>query len=141
MEQIRRIGDELYFGTERCLDINDAYSRFRAAYHKLLGRDSSRKLDRLGQRAERVHGYGFHFERHPGMLDGGWLKRVPCYLLGLVHVCYCRGVGIWDLPDMDEQTVEAWFDWAFESGNKTLRMSGKRFKSGRTSKRLRTRYR
>ena len=141
MEQITRRNGVYYYGECRCVDVDDAYGRFRAEYHASVGRDAFRRLDRLGQRTERIHGFGFRFPdtvpSASSLVEG---RRVPYIILGLVGICYCRSVGVWDLQNLSDEQFEQWFDWAFSYGSGGLRQIGKKAGTGRNSKRLKTRY-
>lgn len=127
-----------YYGTVRCASADDAYLEFRAEYHSFIGRDSSRRLDRIGQRKERIHEFGFCRDSAYG--GEGFPAKVRYRILGLVGIHYCRVVGIWDIGGLEEEAVEEWIERAFTRGSGMLRLVGKD-KSGRTSKRLNTRYR
>ena len=143
MEQIIRKDGQIFYGEKRCIDAEDAYCRFRADYHASIGREAFLRINRIGQREERIHGYGFSFA-HMVSFGGdgrGDCGKVSYRILGLVGMHYCRIVGSWDLPGFTEEEFERWFDWAFSRGSGALRLVGKNDKSGRTSKRLKTRYR
>ena len=142
MEQITKKDGVYYYGAEPCTDINDAYSRFRRDYHESLGRDVYGRLDRAGQRVERIHGFGFVFAG--GQPDGAEFrnnKRVDCRLLGYLGIANCRILGIWDYGYITDEQFERWFDWALSRGSEALRLVGRKSKSGRTSKRLKKRFR
>lgn len=142
MEQITKIDEVYYYGAEPCTDIDDAYSRFRRDYHATLGRDVYGRLDKVGQRVERVHGFGFVFS--DGKPDGREFehhKKITCRLLGFLGIANCRIIGIWDYGDITEEQFERWFDWALSRGSGALRLVGRKSKSGRTSKRLKRRFR
>lgn len=143
MEQIIRKDGQIFYGEYRCTDADDAYCRFRDDYHCALGKRAYYRLNRLGQREERVHGYGFVFSSPLDFKrdDGRTCQPVDSRLFGLVEGAYCRGFGGWDLPDYTEDEFERWFDWAFSKGSGALRLIGKKDKSGRTNKRLNARYR
>lgn len=142
MEQIIRKDGRIFYGEIRCSDADDAYCRFRADYHASIGREAFLRLNRLGQRTERIHGYGFDFvqEQIPVRREVG---RIKAYMLGLVGTSYCRGVGRWDLPceALDDDSAWEFIDWIFSRRSGALRTVGIKDKSGRTSKRLNTRYR
>ena len=143
MEQITKRDGLFYYGERKCLCADDAYCRFRDDYHRSLGRRAYERLNRIGQREERVHGYGFVFKSKMdcGGMDRGGNGKTPVRLLGIVAGAYCRGVGAWDIPCESEEEFERWFDWAFSKGSGALRLVGRNDKAGRTSKRLKTRYR
>ena len=141
MEQITRRGNGYYYGGLRCDNADDAYEELRADYHAGLGRDASRRLDRIGQRTERIHGFGFCRNDASDLEDEFYdVGRIDCRMLGLVQIHYCRIVGLWDCPTMDEDRFERLVEWLFTRGSGVLRTVGKD-KSGRTSKRKNTRYR
>lgn len=141
MEQITRRNGVIYYGEQQCVDIEDAYKRFRRDYHDGLGREVYKRLDRIGRREERIHGFGFIFDKS---LDFGndfsGCARVP-YRMALVGMFYCRFIGIEDIQNVPEDRYEDWFDWAFSKGSGALRLVGRKDGSGRTSKRLKTKYR
>ena len=118
--------DGIYFyGGERCESVDDAYMRFRSDYHESVGRKAFSRLDRLGQRKERVHGFGHHFQ--PGYAIslerefGGIHEKTDCRLLGLVGVCYCWRINGSDMPDLDEKRLGRWIDWALMKGSGAMR--------------------
>jgi len=143
MEQIVRRDGQIYYGERRCESADDAYCRFRDDYHRALGRRAYDRLNRFGRREERVHGYGFvhSAEVDRGGMDGRTDRKVPVRILGLVEGAYCRGVGAWDIPCESEEEFDRWFEWAFSRGSGVLRLVGRKDKAGRTSKRLKARYR
>lgn len=140
MEQITRKGGIVYYGDRQCSTVNEAYSRFRYDYHESLGRVAYRRLNRLGTRKERVHGYGFVFKDTPDFRDIRRTK-IPVYLLGIVSGSYCRILSGEYIPEGTEEEVEHWIDWAFCESSKALRLVGLKYKMGRTSNRLNTRFR
>lgn len=138
MEQIARIDGVLYYGSVRCKDIDDVYSCFRDDYHRSIGRDSNRRLNRLGQRKERVHGFGFHFTEEP--CSEYLTHRVDCWLLGMLDICYTRSIGIWSYKDVPDEEFDAWLDTVLSAKVKHLRMRGFKDKVGRTSRQLKKRF-
>ena len=141
MEQIVRKDGRIYYGDWLCSDADGAYRLFRSDYNASCGRSAFRFLNRLGQRSERIHGYGFDYGPGTVPVPCGNQKRTPVRILGLVGSSYCRTVGLWDIPFDTEEEIERWLDWAFSRGSGALRTVGVNDKSGRTSKRLKTRYR
>ena len=94
MEQITKRDGIYYYGGRKCLGIGDAYTRFREDYHKGLGKRVHKRLDRLGWRTERVHGFGFVFaDGRPGVPACHTGTRIPYRILGLVGLSYCRILG------------------------------------------------
>lgn len=142
MEQISKRDGKYFYGQQQCKSIDDAYGRFRDEYHKSLGRDATRRLNQLGQRSERLHGYGFVF---PDEVQPNERFRVRgttcCYILGLIGISYVRTIGIWDYGDVPDEDFDAWLDFVYRRGNRGLRTLGKGDKVGRTSTRLKKRYR
>ena len=139
MEQITRRDGVYYFGDRRCIDVEDAYRRFRDEYHESLGRAVYKRLDRIGQRKERIHGFGFDFDCGYGNLSDRY-GRTRYRLLGLVDISYCRLVGMWDYPALSDNEFDGWLDWAFSRNSGGLTMVGRRQKVGRTGKKFGTRY-
>ena len=141
MEQITKVNGVYYYGEQACKDADDAYRRFRDEYHMGLGRQFYRRLDRIGQRVERIHGFGFIFEGGcPYAGEFEYTGRVGYRFLGLIGICYCRIIGLWDIPESVGDRFEEWFDWAFSRGSGVLMATGRKDGSGRTSKRLKVRY-
>lgn len=141
MEQITKQDGRYCYGERGCADIDEAYVLFRRDYHSTLGRDASRRLDRLGQRKERIHGFGFCFDDGAvSGFDAGAVGRVRYRLLGLVGIHYCRIIGCWDYAGVGDDEFDGWFDTVFRKGSGLLRMVGTDQKVGRTSKRLNKRY-
>lgn len=139
MEQIERRGGVYYYGDKRCHNADDAYRCFRDEYNRSVGRAAYRRLSRLGSRKERVHEFGFVFDRDEPKM-GYSNEKLNLILLGLVCGSYC-----WmskSLPmDMSEEEQQRWFDIVLRKGSGLVRKSGKSIGSGRNDKRLKTRYR
>lgn len=141
MEQITKKGGDYFYGDRICPNVDDAYKLFRDDYHRLLGKRVYRRLNRIGQREERIHGFGFVFDVKR-KYDGPFHNRVDTRLLGLVCGSYCRILGEWDLPEgIGVDGFEDWFDWAFSAGSGALRLVGRKGGGGRTSKIQKKRYR
>lgn len=140
MEQVTKKDGVIYYGSKRCSGVDEAYNRFRNDYNESAGRVSVHRLNRLGSRKERVHGYGFVFNPLPDFNDVR-SEKVPVYLLGIVAGSYCRVLSGRYIPDGTDEEIERWIDWAFCHDTKALRLVGLRQKMGRTSKRLNTRFR
>lgn len=142
MEQISRKDGIIYYGGQPCDDIDDAYMLFRRDYHDSIGRRAFSRMDRLGQRSERIHGFGFVFRGGHGLgsvVHGH--RRRRCFLLGLVNLSYCWIVGLSDMARLDERELDGYIDMIFEKGSGMLKFIGKRDGHGRTSKLLKKRYR
>ena len=144
MEQIRLIGDDIYYGEHKCLSADSAYRLFREDYYKAV-RNRYERLGRRRERTERIHGFGFEFDADErGRLDGVVRnyagKRVTYRLLGLVGTAYCRILGIHDIPAIPEEMWEDYIDWLLADGNRMLRLKGRKGSGGRTDNRRKTRY-
>lgn len=139
MEQIERRNNALWYGERRCNSADEAYRMFRDDYHRKLGRSVYLRLDRLGQRRERLHSFGFVFEKEPEIPYCAGEFR--CRLLGMLDIGYVRTIGMWDYGKVDDDVFEDWLDWLFSRGNRHLHTDGIRDRVGRTSRRLKTRYR
>ena len=140
MEKITRRQEGFYYGETKCSCADDAYMLFREDYHRSLGKNAYGRLNRLGAREERQHGYGFVFsERKECPISIA--DKVPVYILGIIAGGYCRVVGIDDLPQMTDEEYEQWVDYAFSKDSGALRTVGLKYKAGRTSKILNKRYR
>ena len=146
VETVRKItkNDGRYlYGTQLCIDANDAYCRFRDDYHASLGKRVYRRLN-MPERAERIHGFHVYFDEPvQRALDAEFGEpkgRVPYRLLGMANLSYCRGLSGADMPDYEEDRYERWFDWFLSHGQEIMRQIGLKDKAGRTSKNKR-RYR
>ena len=142
MEQITKRDGVYYYGERKCQSVDEAYKLFRNEYHRQLGREVFKRLDRVGQRTERIHGFGFYTDGADSLADK-FLSygRTPCRLMGLVGISYVRAIGLWDYEHIPDDEFERWIDWIFSRHSGGLKMVGRRSQSGRTSKRLKTRYR
>lgn len=140
MEEITRRSGIFYYGEKRCSCSDEAYRFFREDYNKGLGKNPYRRLNRLGSRTEREHGYGFVFSQEKEcpiqMTD-----KIPVYILGIIAGGYCRAIGIDDVPAMTDEQYEQWIDYVFSKGSNALRTVGLKYKAGRTSRILNKRYR
>lgn len=140
MEQITKVSGCFYYGKSVCESVDDAYSKFRKDYHQSLGKNVAARLNRLGSRKERVHGYGIDFAE-PKESSVILEKKVPVYLMGIVADGYCRMLGMHNAPDLEEEEYEQWLDFAFSRNSGVLRTVGVKFKAGRTSKLINKKYR
>ena len=139
MEQIRRADNGgFFYGDKFCPTADDAYLLYRRDYDEGTGRAVFKRLGRIGQRTERIHGFGFDFERKPDGLEA--IARIPYRLMGLLGIHYCRIIGCWNYSGISEYDFEWWFDRVFSRGSGLLRRVGTNDKAGRTSK-GRKRYR
>ena len=138
MVEIVKYKGIIWYGERPCRDADDAYCRFRDEYHRSLGKLAYYRLNRIGQRKERVHGYGFVFA-HPlpsGGYGGGPCGTVGARLLGIVEGAYCRAIWRRDIPDIPDEAFDGWFDWVLSRGSGALRLVGRQTHSGRTNKRF-----
>lgn len=121
---------------------DSVYEAYRYDYHKSLGKAVHNRLDRIGSRKERVHGFGFIFsDSEQGSSQNTYSRSYNCRLLGLMGICYVRTIGVWDYSDITDEEFDEWFDYVFSRGSGKIRTLGVNKKVGRTSKRLKTRYR
>lgn len=140
MEQITKKDGVFYYGGTRCNDAEDVYRRFRDGYHASLGRSAYRRLGRIGTRKERVHEFGFIFDEPVPRVGDILQGKLRLHLLGLVCGSYCWMTG--ELPQhmTDEEQLD-WFDYVLSKGSGLTWKTGKAWGSGRSDKRLNTRYR
>lgn len=140
MEQITRDSNgDIFYGTHKCKSVDDAYHMFRTEYHIGLGRNAHKRLDRVCQRGEHVHGYGFVFSGGKQVRGGEFpVRRVRCHLMGLIGISYVRSIGVWDYADVPDDRFDDWLDTIYERGSGLLYTAGLRKSLGR---RVRKRYR
>ena len=143
MEQITRRDGALYYGGRRCRGPEEAYSRFRDDYNAACGRNAYRRLGRIGQRTERIHGSGFDFAEGslPEGDEFGRYGKLRCWMGGLVGLSYSRITGLQAYGHIPDEVFDGWLDWALSRGSGGLITLGARKGTGRKSKRLKTRYR
>lgn len=145
VEQISKREGVYYYGEQKCFGPDDAYRKFRDDYHAYLGKAVYRRLNRIGDRRERVHTDGIYFadRGYVEALEGryGGYGKVTARMMGLIGVAYCKMVGVWDMPDIPEEEQDAWYDWLFCHGSGMLRTVGVKDKVGRTAKNAKKRYR
>ena len=144
MEQITRRYGIYYYGEKICKNADDAYERFRDDYHRLLGKSVFRRLD-MSSRKERVHGFHCYYDKeYEKQLEQEFAQdeiRVPAYLLGINVISYCYSVNIEDCPDYEEEKFFRWLDWALLNYGTVIKLKNRKSGTGRTSKRLKARYR
>lgn len=133
MEQITKRNGIYYYGERECSGVDEAYSLFRAGYHDSLGKAVYHRLDRIGQRRERVHGAGF--VRTSPLKENKFYDshRVPWRILGIIDIAYCRIFGAWDLDFLPDEQIKDWLDYALTKDSGIFRLVGKNQKTGRTS--------
>ncbi len=122
MEQIVRRDGRIYYGERPCRDAEEAYDFFRNDYHASIGRQAFLRLNRLGQRKERVHGFGFDFAKRIGYNDSKRYGTVLYYLAGKMGISYLRVFGINDYAAVPDEEFEQWFDWALSRGSGALKL-------------------
>ena len=143
MEKITRREDGLYYGERRCASADEAYQLYREDYHSSLGKRVYRRLNRLGSRKERIHGFGIDFiQEYSDELANRFERygRAKCRIMGIVGISYCRMVGIWDLPNVNDDDFPAYLDWLLDRRSNALYVVGRRSGSGRMDNRKK-RYR
>lgn len=138
MEKIERRNGQLYYGEKPCHNADEAYALYREDYHKSLGRQVYKQLDRVGQRTERTHGIGYYFSwrEQPDSKEFLYCKRTRYYVMGLLGISYCYMVGSWDIPEHNtEADFDRWYNWAFDHNSNGLVLAGwRKYGSGRNSK-------
>lgn len=124
MEQIVRRDGQIFYGRIRCMDADEAYCRFRSDYHASIGRQAFLRLNRLGQREERVHGFGFDFTRRIGDPEDEFRRygTVLYRMAGRVGISYLRVFGLFDYESVPDEKFERWFDWALSRGSGTMKL-------------------
>lgn len=124
MEQIVRRDGQIFYGRIRCLDADEAYCRFRSDYHASIGRQAFLRLNRLGQREERIHGFGFDFTRRIGDLGDEFRRygTVLYRMAGRIGISYLRVFGLFDYESVPDEEFERWFDWALSRGSGALKL-------------------
>lgn len=125
MEQITKVREAIYYGVRLCHDVDEAYRLFREDFHNSLGKAYYRRLN-IPARIERIHGHktwmtDSRYEEADRRFSG--TGRVPCYILGIIDISYVYTIGLWDIPDIDEQRFDDYMDWLF-SRTGALRMMG-----------------
>lgn len=135
MEKITKSNGRWFYGEQECRDADEAYWLFRNDYHTSIGKAVRLRLNRIGYRKERVHGFGFVFSERPK--PSRKYRRVGYRMLGLVDVCYCRIIAVSDSGCETEEEFEEWFDYAFSKSSGALRLDGRGEKTGRTARRRR----
>ena len=124
MEQIVRKDGRIYYGERPCRDAEEAYEWFRDDYHASIGREAFLRLNRLGQRSERIHGFGFDFARR--IEDNGDEFRrygtVLYRMAGRIGISYLRVFGLFDYASVPDEEFERWFDWALSRGSGAMKL-------------------
>lgn len=124
MEQIVRRDGRIYYGKRPCRDAEEAYEFYRNDYHASIGREAFLRLNRLGQRSERIHGFGFDFAR-PLDYRGNDFRRygtVLYRLAGRIGISYLRAFGLYDYESVPEERFDEWFDWALSRGSGAMKL-------------------
>ena len=127
MVQITRDDAGIYhYGDIRYVVADDVYRRWRDDYHASIGRVAFLRLNRLGQRRERVHGRGF--VHTGGYKPGVHGAAVPVRLLGIVNGSYWWLLSGRDIRwDMGDDGWGEWIEAAFSAGSGMTRsVRGKR---------------
>jgi len=129
MEKISKTDGVYYYGNIRCMDEHDAYRRFRDDYNRSLGAAVHLRLNRIGSRQERVHGFGFFFadKAYVRRLEDEFASfpKVPYRIIGFLSVSPVRMIR--DIPEFDdEEKLYRWVDWICMSGNDKLYITGRK---------------
>lgn len=122
VEQIVRRDGRIYYGERPCRDAEEAYELFRNEYHASIGRQAFLRLNRLGQRKERIHGFGFDFAKRIDGSDFCGGGTVFYRLAGKVGISYLRVFGLNDYGSVPDEEFEQWFDWALSRGSGALKL-------------------
>ena len=138
MEQITKIDGKYYYGNQVCTGPEDIYRRFRDDYNAGVGRAAYRRLSRLGSRKERVHEFGFVFDKPADKSKVQLDFRFRLSLLGLVCGSYCW---IADCSFIPEDCFDEWTDIILSKGSGLMWKTGKGVGTGRKDKRLNVKYR
>ena len=136
MEQIVRKEGKLYYGERFCRDAEEAYELFRKDYHASIGRQAFLRLNRLGQRSERIHGFGFDFSR-PIEDSGDEFRRygtIRYRMAGRIGISYLRIFGINDYGHVPDEEFEQWLDWALSRGSGAMKLKRRISKQHKHSK-------
>lgn len=144
MEQITSIDGDIYYGRSRCKNADEAYRKFRSDLQLELKNRDNRRLNAFSRRKERIHGYGIDFDPgRSGDLEKlfGHLGKVRYRIIGMMGASYCRIVGLWDMPRIQEEVFEEYIDYLFDRRSHALRLVSRRDRTGRTSKLINKRYR
>ena len=106
------------------MDADEAYCRFRSDYHASIGRQAFLRLNRLGQREERIHGFGFDFTRRIGNQKDEFRRygTVLYRMAGRIGISYLRVFGLFDYESVPDEEFERWFDWALSRGSGALKL-------------------
>lgn len=127
----------IYYGKDPCISIEEAYCRFRDDYNLSLGKGVHLRLNRVGQRKERVHGFRSYYpefrSNYLGEKFDGY-GRVACRLLGIVGIAYVHIIGCWDYPDLPEEDLWDFFDWMLDKNSDGLKVVDRTLKMGRTTR-------
>lgn len=124
MEQIVRRDGRIYYGERPCRDAEEAYEFYRNDYHASIGREAFLRLNRLGQRSERIHGFGFDFAR-PLDYRGNDFRRygtVLYRLAGRIGISYLRVFGLYDYESVPDERFDEWLDWALSRGSGAMKL-------------------
>lgn len=146
MEQIARRDGVYHYGDIPCLNADEAYRLFRNDYHASLGKRVYRRLDARA-REERVHGFHVYYtDEYQKALDDEFGKmmegvQVPCHILGISGISYCYAINGNDCPNLEEEQHYRWLDWALSHYGTAIKLKGRKSGMGRTSKRIKTKYR
>lgn len=122
MESVKRISGKLYYGDYECNDADEAYRKFRDDYNRKLGKAVRIRLDRLGSRKERVHGFGFVREDSFIPKHCGPSTKTRYNLIGLYNLSYWWNI---DISQIDEDIFEDWVEFALTKKSGALTQVGR----------------
>lgn len=127
MEQIVRKEGKLYYGERFCRDAEEAYELFRKDYHASIGRQAFLRLNRLGQREERIHGFGFDFSKRVGDPEDEFRRygTIHYRMAGRIGISYLRVFGLHDYESVPDERFDEWFDWALSRGSGAMKLKRK----------------
>lgn len=143
MKQITVRGGKYYYGSIAYNSCDAVYTAFREDYHAPVSNRFYDRLDRP-ERQERIHGFHVWLTDDLQMeLDhefGIPKTRVRYYLLGMIHISYCRMLADNYTDCEDEAKYWRWLDWVISHADTMMKRVGRNESAGRTSRR-RKRYR
>ncbi len=124
MVQIVRRDGRIYYGERPCRDAEEAYEFYRDDYHASIGREAFLRLNRLGQRSERIHGFGFDFTKqvHDRRDEFRRYGTVLYRMAGRIGISYLRVFGLYDYQSVPDEEFEQWFDWALSRGSGAMKL-------------------
>lgn len=134
----------LYYGNTVCQSPDEAYKLFREDYHKSIGRDANRKLNREGQRTDVLHWKGFtlskpYFEYLKSKWEG--FQTVRSSVIGILQTSYCRTVACEGLEKVDDSSIDECLDWVLSDCSNVLVLVNRKNGLGRTNRKNKSTFR